>query len=171
MRLIVDACNFMFRHKRLSRMLGRRPFEEVRAAICAVFESYRREGKGSGVETVLVFDGSDVAASAPRFCSSPGVRVVFSDEGQTADRRILEELDGCPRPAECTVVTSDRALGRAARERGAKVVGVEEFIAAMEKRAKAYQARNRQPGSGEKPEGKLDAGEVEDWMRRFGIDE
>ena len=170
MRLIVDACNFMFRHRRISRMLERRSFEEIRAALCSIFEGYRREGKGSGIETMLVFDGSDVAASASRFRSSRCVRVVFSDAGQTADSRILEELDGHPRPAECTVITSDRALAKAARERGAKVVGVEEFIAAMERRAKARQTRGSQPAADDKPEGKLNAGEVEDWIRYFDLE-
>ena len=169
MRIIVDACNFIYSHRRLSGMLDSRPFENIRRALCAEFARYRRTGRLRRSEIVLVFDGSGGDAWAPGFLSSHGVRAVFSDSGQTADERIIEILDGSRRPTECLVVTSDRSLAAIARGRGARTVRSDEFIRRM------GVALRKASGSGddeppEKTRGSLSSGETDEWLRYFGIE-
>lgn len=92
------------------------------------------------IEATVVFDS--------QYQRSPGSRsffhdieVIFTDEGETADDRILEEIKAIANPRNVTVVTSDKKLAWFARRCEAKTESVEVFSAWLNKR---YENKKRQ---------------------------
>ena len=83
-----------------------------------------------GVESTLVFDGSDVAAPPPT--SVPrGVRVLFSPPGVIADDLIRQLVAAEPEGRPLVVVTSDRELADSARKQGARVLAALALVRAL----------------------------------------
>jgi predicted RNA-binding protein with PIN domain len=73
----------------------------------------------------VVFDGSDVPGpSRPR---RPGVRVLFSAPGESADDVVVREVDALPLDMPVMVVSSDRELRRRVGALGALTVPVDAF--------------------------------------------
>ena len=88
------------------------------------------------------------------------VTAVFVRTGRTADEAIAARLQTLGRSAaNWTVVSSDRAVQRAARWAGARVRSAEDF-------ARALQALSSAKAAPEKPEA-LSPEEVEAWLRLF----
>src|SRR4051794_40368288 len=71
----------------------------------------------TGVEITVVFDGAGVTTAPTR--GSRGVRVLFSDPGVLADDVIRQLVAAEPEGRPVVVVTSDRAVARSVRRRGA----------------------------------------------------
>ena len=71
----------------------------------------------TGVEITVVFDGAGVVTAPTR--GSRGVRVLFSDPGVLADDVIRQLVAAEPEGRPVVVVTSDRAVARSVRRRGA----------------------------------------------------
>jgi predicted RNA-binding protein with PIN domain len=71
----------------------------------------------TGVEITVVFDGAGVVTAPTR--GSRGVRVLFSDPGVLADDVIRQLVAAEPEGRPVLVVTSDRAVARSVRRRGA----------------------------------------------------
>lgn len=110
-----------------------------------------------GRRVLVVFDGpasGDVAAAY-------GTLEVRFAAAQSADRMLLALLG--PRPAEWQVVTDDRALAAACRERGAHVLSVAALLARVERAAAAE--------SGAGGEAPVDVADWEEWFRRGGGEE
>ena len=149
--LLVDGHNLIGRVPGLSLSREEEGRETVLRRISAA--------KASSREPVLVvFDGRK--AGGPSEQTFGGTRVVFSPSGRSADDEILRRLaSGNPRAS--TVITSDKGLGRRARELGARVESCEVFW----KRIEAKPARSRPGGEGEKPVALPD--EVDDWLTLF----
>jgi hypothetical protein len=115
----------------------------------------------------LVCDGT------PRGASRIG-RIVIegAGPGRSADDHIVETLERDSAPRRITVVTSDRAIARRAKARGAECLKSEEFLSMLAQdarrapsarvvaKAKAPDPRRAVP---------LDARAVMGWMRLFGI--
>ena len=120
--------------------------------------------RARGARAILVFDG---APFRPELGDQDlgSVTVRFPPEGGDADSVIREVVDHAARPAEITVVTSDRALYSYARTRGASVLRAHEWNALARVSEKASTTR-RGPSasSGEKPERETD---IEGWLERF----
>ena len=111
----------------------------------------------------LVCDGT------PRGASRIG-RIVIegSGPGRTADEHIVQALERDNAARRITVVTSDRAIQRRARARGAECLKSEEFLemlAADARRARPARPRPADP----RRSVPLDARAVMGWMRLFGI--
>ena len=124
-------------------------------ALCALS---RRTRKG----ILVVFDG---AAPAGRERTELGpVRVLYAGGGRTArsaDDRILELVDGAGRPADWTVVTSDRALASRARARGAATLPCHRFRPILREAAGAEGAGSEKPTHVD----------VREWAEYFGLPE
>lgn len=69
------------------------------------------------------------------------LEVLYTDEGESADDFIINELKRAPNPRQETIVTSDKKLAWRARRRLAHTEGVEEF---MEWMNRAYKNKLRQ---------------------------
>lgn len=114
-----------------------------------------------GARVTLVFDG------AP-FRSELGaqelgrVSVRFPEPGSDADAVIRDLVDRAARPAELTVVSSDKAVYSYARTRGAAALRAHEWNALA--RAPAHRPRRASAERSEKPERETD---IEGWLERF----
>lgn len=78
---------------------------------------------------VLVFDGADVGSVLPP--RRPGVRVVFSPEGEEADVVVVRQAADLPVEVPVVVASSDAWVGRQARETGARVVSSATLLRAL----------------------------------------
>jgi predicted RNA-binding protein with PIN domain len=119
--------------------------------------------RGLGARAVLVFDGAPLRADFPEQ-ELGGVRLRFPRPGEDADGVIRGLVDAAARPAEWTVVTSDKALYSYCRTRGAAVLRAHEWNR-LERRPSAAPARPAPSPNGEKPARETD---VEGWLKRFG---
>lgn len=118
--------------------------------------------RARGARVVLVFDGAPLRADFPAQ-ELGGVRLRFPKPGEDADSVIRALVDGAARPAEITVVTSDKALYSYCRTRGAGVLRAHEWNR-LERRPVAAPTRGRVVARGEKPEREAD---VAGWLERF----
>ena len=111
----------------------------------------------------LVCDG------VPRGAARVGrILIEGAGPGRSADDHIMSFLDRTSAPRQVTVVTSDRAIQRHARSRGAQCIKSEEFLAAL-----AQDAARTRPRRGLPPDPRrsvpLGEREVIGWMRLFGV--
>lgn len=117
-----------------------------------------------GSEAVwLVCDG------VPRGASHVGrILIEGAGPGRSADDHIMRFLDRSSAPRRVTVVTSDRAIARHAKTRGADAIRSEDFLAQLADDAR--RARPRRPKAPD-PRRSVPLGEreVTGWMRLFGI--
>ncbi len=117
-----------------------------------------------GVRVGVVFDGAPERFFADG-ASYKGVRIHYARRGSNADERIKEFVEASRERRTLLVVTSDRALTDYVRACGAKVVGAEEFRQRM---VKETQKHNTQLAPA-KVEERVDAKELNEWMRYFGV--
>jgi len=78
---------------------------------------------------ILVFDGADVGGVLPP--RRPGVRVVFSPEGEEADAVVVRQAADLPVEVPVVVASSDGWVEEHARETGAHVVSSETLLRAL----------------------------------------
>jgi predicted RNA-binding protein with PIN domain len=78
---------------------------------------------------VLVFDGADVGSVLPP--RRPGVRVVFSPEGEEADVVVVRQAADLPVEVPVVVASSDTWVGEQARAAGARVVSSKTLLRAL----------------------------------------
>jgi predicted RNA-binding protein with PIN domain len=78
---------------------------------------------------ILVFDGADVGSVLPP--RRPGVRVVFSPEGEEADAVVVRQASDLPVEVPVVVASSDGWVEKHARESGAHVVSSETLLRAL----------------------------------------
>lgn len=121
MKLLIDGYNVIPAIPRLGRLL-RQDLEEGREGFLALLRDYKRT-VSSPPDITVVFDGNRNPGHQ-RSTRQYGIKVVFS-RGEIADDLILRMLKKEMRGA--TLVTSDRALGEAAREFAGAVVRSGEF--------------------------------------------
>ena len=106
----------------------------------------------------VVFDGAGGLRGTGR------VRVIHSGAGRSADDRIVQLVGDHSRPADITLVSSDRDLRSRVRGLGARVMGCAEFAARMKT---ASLRRPDDPNDPDDPEEKPSPGDIEDWERYF----
>jgi predicted RNA-binding protein with PIN domain len=82
-----------------------------------------------GRRAVLVFDAWAQGGRVEHEEARGPVTVCFTRYGERADAWIVRRVAARP---EAVVVTSDRAVGQAARRRGAAVIGAEAFLVRLE---------------------------------------
>jgi predicted RNA-binding protein with PIN domain len=130
-----------------------------RAAVLSQVAAFCRS---RGARAILVFDGAPFRAELT--AQELGrVSVRFPRPGSDADEVIRGLIDRAARPAELTVVTSDKAVYSYARTRGAAALRAHEWKA-LARRGPARRPRRMQREPSEKPEHESD---VEGWLRRF----
>jgi predicted RNA-binding protein with PIN domain len=153
MRFLVDGNNLLGARGGASPA-GDAARRELVRALCALWR-YR------GKPVTVVFDGP-APVEGGGGAQLGGVRVLHAGGGRTAmsaDERILRMVEGENRPADVTVVTSDRGLASGARRRGATVLPCPEF------RSMVQEALAQDAGS-EKPTHV----DVREWADYFGVD-
>jgi predicted RNA-binding protein with PIN domain len=147
--LLVDGYNLLFAVTAPKRSR----LEADRRALVAELERY---GARTGQRLRVVFDGG-----GPRRVPGRHVEVVFVADGSTADDRIVAALEGTADRTKYRVVTSDRAVRKAAEARKFEVTPSGAFW-------REVQAALAPARADEKP-GALTQGEADYWMKEFGI--
>ena len=145
--LIVDGYNVVFGWDEIKEMAAVN-FDAARELLIEVLQNYQGYKK-TGI--TLVFDGYKLAGNIGTEYSAGNLRVVYTKEGQTADRYIEEMVYEMGKTHDLTCVTSDLPVQMAALGDGAKRLSVREFhdevIATSneirEKLAKQKTCRNR----------------------------
>lgn len=129
-----------------------------RAAVLRRVAAFCRD---RGARVTLVFDG---APFRPELGAQElgRVSVRFPEPGRDADSVIRDLVDRARRPAELTVVTSDKAVYSYARTRGAAALTAHQWKALA--RGPARRPRRTRSERSEKPERETD---IEGWLERF----
>lgn len=112
----------------------------------------------TGRRVVVIFDpGSDYKLASKK--TQGGVTIQYAPYGKSADQLIMKRLYKAKNPGQIMVVTSDRAIQRAAQQVRARVVSSTDFAAEL----------NKPPANGqnEDVDVKLSEREIEEWLTLF----
>ncbi len=119
MHYYIDGYNLMFRMSITKDSLQ----EEREKFIADLYEKIRVVG----LDVTIVFDAQYHEGLGSR-THLDFLEICFTDEGETADDYIINELGSTPNPREEIVVTSDNNLAWRARRTHAKSEKVEDFM-------------------------------------------
>lgn len=97
------------------------------------------------------------------------VHVIYAGRGRTADDVILDMVRRSSIRRRLTVVTQDRPLAGEARKAGCRVMRSDTFLRRLAHDRARREGRGRRRRS--KPSPPLTAGEVDAWLRYFGLNE
>ena len=131
-----------------------RATSETRDRLIALIESWCRAG---GYRVRIVFDAT---GGMKRREERGPLEVRSVAQGRTADEEILAALEATSDQTEYTVVSNDLAIVKAAEKKQIQVVPCEEFASRL----------LRPPEAPEKGDS-ASTGEVDYWMREFGLEE
>ncbi len=123
MHYYIDAYNLLFKLQIKSSSL-----QKQREALLTTLKPY------SSLNLTLVFDGHEICER-----SHFGDLEVIYTQGETADDYIIKEIENSPKPSSHTVVTSDRPLATTAKNLGAKILSIPEFLTLISKKGKKKQ--------------------------------
>lgn len=117
--------------------------------------------RSRGARATIVFDGAPFRADLGSQELGP-VSVRFPPPGADADSVIRQMLDRAARPAELTVVSSDKAVYSYARTRGATALRAKEWNALA--RGPVRRPRSAPTEKSDKPDHEPD---IAGWLERF----
>lgn len=160
MHYYVDGYNLMFRLLRASDDLQKQREQVIR--------DLNRKAGFLELDITLVFDSKYQAGEAERI-RVDHLEVLYTNEGETADECILDELTGLQE----TVVTSDKKLAYLSRLKQAKTESVSEFILWLNKRYKnkirhLKNPKEKEPLSLPKPAAAPKPGNLDYYLHAFG---
>ena len=131
--------------------------------------------------TTVVFDAKTVLVVSSREELIEGIRVLFPEPGHEADELIEEMIAQDPQPRQLRIVSSDRRLHRAARERMATAINSDRFLDELDERRAApaegsASTVSRPPvpvpipkeNSSSGASADVPTGDVDYWMKEFG---
>ena len=150
--LLIDGYNLLFALKPPSS----RTLEKDRAEFV---ESLTRFAEATNQSLRIVFD-----KGGPRRDRRPRVEIIYVADGSTADDVIVAALEETADRTAYRVVTSDRAIRKAAEKRRFEVVESRAFWREVEPwlaPPKTGEPRGKQQG--------ISSSEADAWMKEFGI--
>lgn len=156
MNLLVDGHNLIGRIPGLSLADA-----DDEAALVLLLRRYATQRRGRKV--VVVFDGG--VYGHPQHLDGYGVVCSFARSPEDADLQLIKRLKKIARPREWALVSSDRQVAAAARERGVRVISAEQFAKQLLHTTSAGAAA---PEPGTRADLQLSEAEVEEWLRIFG---
>ena len=127
MLYIIDGYNLMFKKLRASEELAKQRTDLI--------EEIERMVSVAGMDVTIVFDSYYHPGESSRH-HFRSVEVIFTDEKEIADDKILKLIRGLPSPQNVTVVTSDKKLAWFARRKSAHTLAVDEFLDLLSRRYK-----------------------------------
>lgn len=133
---------------------------DARSVVLEVLEKFQEKRKNN---VTIVFDG--VPEGGVRLHEiSPKFTVIYPRNGSSADDEIMELLEDLHYFKDVILVTSDRALKKFARKKGAKTINSIEFYFEL----KRYSAiHGHQEQKRKRIESELSDQEVDQWMKIF----
>jgi predicted RNA-binding protein with PIN domain len=165
MRYVIDACNLIFKDRRLEETLENRGFPAVRELLVAMLTKFARSEDVPQI--VCVFDGSEKAAHRARRAEESQGRIVlvYADPRTDADRYIIELVEDARRPGELMVVSSDKFVVRNVQRAQGHTMSCRDFLRQM----RGAVRRAADPLGGEDPRkffsGALTDNELDDWAK------
>ena len=117
-----------------------------------------------------MFDASDSPWGVAKQSEHRGITVQFAAKDTDADTVIEQLIAADSAPKRLTVVSSDHRIQRAAKRRKAIAVDSDIWFAQI-LRDRAARTAGSATADVPKPEGPISSGEVEHWLREFGLDE
>lgn len=166
MALLIDGYNLLHASGILGRGIGPGGLERSRTALLNFLVESLSERDLSGA--IVVFDARDAPPGLPRTTSHRGLAVRFAEQGSDADQVIEELIRADTSPRRLVVVSSDHRLHRAAKRRGAQPIDSDRWYAEVLRQRIARQ-RGTRPVN--KPSEPSTTGEVDYWLRQFGMEE
>ena len=114
----------------------------------------------------MVFDAREAPPGLPRTVEHGGITVRFAPKHESADELIAELIQAASAPRRLVVVSSDRAIQRAARRRRAKAVDSDVWYAELIRaRRERVETTADAPA---RPAVPLLEEDVNYWLRQFG---
>lgn len=137
MHYYVDGYNLMFRISTANN--------DISGQRQQLIEDLNSKAQFLNLNITVVFDSQYKLGNSERFHFQQ-LEIVYTDHGETADQRILEEIQSEKYPSsKITVVTSDKKLAWFARRCSAATESVEDFMSWVNKRCK-NRVRQRRDG-------------------------
>jgi uncharacterized protein len=173
MSLLIDGYNLLNATGIPSRGKGPGNLERARQALLNTLAESLPEDELP--RTTVVFDASESPWGVAKQLNHRGMTVMFASRDEDADTVIERLVAADSAPKRLTVVSSDHRLQRAAHRRKATAVDSDVWFAQL-LRDRAARLESQSPGANPtadvpKPEGPLSPGEVEHWLRQFGVEE
>jgi len=129
--------------------------------------------------TTVVFDAKSMLVVSSREELIEGMKVLYPEPGHEADELIEQLIAEEPHPRKLRIVSSDRRLHRAARERMATAINSDRFLDELDER-RAVPTEEGAAAAGRPPvpipkeslapgsDAKSPAGDVAYWLKEFG---
>ena len=152
--LLVDGYNLLF----AVRKPDRRSLDRDREALIADLERYCSLANRT---MRIVFDHR-----GPRREKRPRIEVIYVEESLSADDRIVAMLEGTADRTAYRVVSSDRAIRKAAEARRFETVEAQVFWREVTEVLDPPDAAKGEPGQKEKG---ISPAEAEYWLKEFGF--
>jgi uncharacterized protein len=174
LRLLIDGYNLMFQVLSLDPKLGKQALQRARQRFLS--EWIEQIDAPMRTSTLIVFDASEAPKGLPDSMVQRGVRIQFARDWASADEWIQAEIRKHSAPKLLTVVSSDHAIQKTARSRGARAIDCQDWLDELAD-AFADRARNQKELSREvKPltsshdmkNQVLNPDETREWLREFG---
>lgn len=115
----------------------------------------------------IVFDGRAPHAALAKQIGNAAIEVSYSGAGRTADAVVTYLIDTDSAPRRLTVVSSDRAIIRAAKRRRARWMRSEDFWRLLKRDLAQPAPDGTEP---EEKEAGLSPEATEEWLADFGFD-
>ena len=157
---LIDGYNLLHAMGVLSGRVGPNGLEKARARLLGLLAGAFGEG---GHAVTVVFDAANAPRGAAEALEFRGIQVRFAVRQEEADDLIEELLRRDSAPRRVTVVSDDHRLHRAARRRGCRVQGCDEFLGWLDRH------RRRARHSSESPEEQARAPgrDAQHWLAEF----
>ena len=123
--VLVDGYNVLHFWPRLRKLTGR-SLEQQREALIRVLRQY---SDATNCRVTVVFDGHSAKRKPDQIAPTPGLEVLFSAVGRTADDMIERFVGTVVDPSYIQVVTNDNVERRTVEMLGAQSVSTELFTA------------------------------------------
>ncbi len=152
--VIIDGYSVMHAWPKLRKLAKGRSLELRREALVRVLRQYADH---SGRRVTVVFDGYAAKHKPDVIHAGPGVDVLFSEHGKTADDAIERLVGQSTETAGILVVTSDSMERQTVESMGAHSISAEAFEVEVdsELRELTRAVREHSPGHGRRRLGRL----------------
>jgi uncharacterized protein len=171
MPFIIDGYNLLNSTGIPSRGKGPGNLERARQALLNTLVESLPEDELS--RTTVVFDASESPWGVAKQMNHRGITVMFAAKDDDADSVIERLIAADSAPKRLTVVSSDHRLQKAAHRRRATAIDSDVWFAQL-LRDRSARLNAASPGANPtadipKPSEPLSPGEVEHWLREFGV--
>jgi predicted RNA-binding protein with PIN domain len=119
-----------------------------------------------GRQAIVIFDHG--VYGHPIQLNGYGITCHFARSPQDADAQIIQRITSTMRPAEWTVVTSDRRVAQIAEKRGVRVISAQRFGQLLT--APLHRSEPESEAAEKRADIRLTPQEVAEWMLIFGED-